>query len=91
MDLDRYHTMVSTIMETLLGEKRSSLEILSKHMEALNPISVLRRGYASVSDKGARRISSVKDVEIDDDIDVAFQDGDLNCIVKNKKEVKRDG
>ena len=53
-------------------------------LESLNPLSVLLRGYAAVS-AGDRIIGSVKDVAVDQRIDITMADGVLNCRVLEKR------
>ena len=53
-------------------------------LESLNPLSVLLRGYAAVS-AGDRILVSVKDVAVDQRIDITMADGVLNCRVLEKR------
>lgn len=61
--------------------------ILSQKLEALNPIKIMRLGYAQVV-SGEKLINSVENVKTDDKISVVVQDGLINCVVLNKEKKK---
>lgn len=48
---------------------------LERQLNAVNPLTVLKRGYSIIKKKGVA-ISSVKDVHPGDQIDISFGDGD---------------
>ena len=52
-------------------------------LEALNPLSILARGY-SVAQKNGKSISNVKDSDIGDIITIRLNDGSLEAEVKTK-------
>lgn len=70
--------------ERYVGGQKMLLAKSIAALENLNPLSVLLRGYAAVS-SGDRIISSVNDVEPDQDIDITMADGILNCRVLDKR------
>ena len=45
-------------------------------LEALNPVSVLQRGY-SVAEKDGKIVSSVNDVKTDDILNITLKDGKI--------------
>lgn len=47
---------------------------LGAKLEALNPVSVLQRGY-SIAEKDGKMINSIKEIKIDDEITLTFKDG----------------
>lgn len=56
-------------------------EILLKKLEILNPISVLKRGYA-VIEKDNKIINTVKNIKSKDEISIELQDGKIKAICK---------
>ena len=68
----------------LLDREKLRLSRSVAALESLNPLSVLLRGFAAVSD-GERIVSSVSDIEPGQDITVTMADGTLGCRVLDKK------
>ncbi len=69
---------------TLVTDKKKSklLTIVAK-LDALSPLSIMSRGYSIVRNiKQGRIIRSIKEVEIYDELEINFSDGQINCIVK---------
>ena len=56
------------------------IEILSK----LNPLEILKNGYAFI-EKDNKKVVSAKAIEVGDEISVSFSDGKVSAVV-NKKE-----
>ena len=50
-------------------------------MEKLNPIAILKKGYAHLTNKG-KAVTSVKAVKVDDNIDIRLTDGSVKAVVK---------
>lgn len=57
---------------------------------ALNPMSVLSRGYGAVLDKSNHVVKSVDDLNIDDNIVVMLKDGKISARVQNIDRSKND-
>ena len=64
-----------------------NFDVLVQKLEAVNPIKILRLGYAQI-DKGNKVVSSIKKIKLDDKINVRLQDGTLVCRVEDKEEKK---
>ncbi len=56
---------------------------LGAKLEALNPISVLRRGYA-VAEKNENIVNSIKELKVGDKIKLTLKDGYVNTVVSEK-------
>ena len=60
-------------------------------LDALSPLKVITRGYA-VAQKNGKTISSVNEININDNINLIFNDGNINCkvneIIKEKNYAK---
>ena len=55
-------------------------------LEAINPFSVLKRGYAIVSDEDNRQLVSKYRIKLGQKIGVRFKDGTINAIVTGVDE-----
>lgn len=67
-----------------LVRERTCLERLTASLAALDPLSVLRRGFAAASDKNGNRLRSALSVRVGEDIRLRFADGTFLCKVKEK-------
>lgn len=67
-------------LESIMNEKlNTAFERIHKNggkLEALNPVSVLQRGY-SVAEKDGKIVSSVNDVKTDDILNITLKDGKI--------------
>ncbi|MCH5303500.1 MAG: exodeoxyribonuclease VII large subunit, partial [Ruminococcus sp.] len=61
-------------------EKSKTINSLGAKLEALNPISVLQRGY-SIAEKDGKIINSAKELKADDIIKLTLKDGNINTKV----------
>lgn len=68
----------------LFVPSKNSLELIVNKLELLNPLSVLKKGY-SVVKQDNKIIKSVKDVKVNDELNIKLLDGELKT---NVKEVK---
>jgi exodeoxyribonuclease VII large subunit len=73
-------------MQLILSNRKSQLAVSSSKLEALNPLSVLTRGY-SVAYKGESMIKKIGDVEINENISVKLSDGFVDAAVINKRKL----
>lgn len=69
-----------------LHQKLSELENFEKMLEVLNPKSILSRGYGALQ-KNGKRITSVDEVGIGDEILVRLQNGEINSKIQGVKEL----
>lgn len=60
---------------------RNSLEKRLNKIISLNPLEILKRGYSVVT-KDSVSIKSIKDIEIDDEINIKLTDGVIKGVVK---------
>lgn len=80
--LDEVSMRIDRILSHKLSLSKSRLAGLGARLQSLNPLNVLQRGYAIVSDEHGRIISSSKQVNIGDQIKVKLADGVLASEVK---------
>ena len=75
---DRIQSSISKVVLTKEKELCAKLAAL----DALSPSKTLLRGYTTVESDG-EKITSVKELSINDNITVSFHDGSANCKVNN--------
>ena len=87
-ELDALRERLCRGAERTLLAKRQRLERLHGALAALNPDAVLQRGYAMICDEAGHVLSSVADVQLQEQIAVRLSDGRLTATVNNieKKE-----
>ncbi len=66
-----------------LLQKKQALAAAAGKLEALNPLSVLARGYAAVSREGKTVVSSA-DLQEGDELNIRFSDGTVTATVQQK-------
>ena len=84
-DLSRSAT---TSYETILSDKRLAFLTNVSKLEALNPLSVIARGY-SVTQKGGKTVAQLSDVNVGDVITVQLKDGRISAAVESKTSEQR--
>lgn len=84
VEIDKILDKTSISMEKILSNKKDALNLFASSMANLNPFNVLDRGYSLVEKNGVI-LSSVNNVEIDDEIGIRLIDGNLKCKVNSIK------
>ena len=72
--------MTSDIKE-IITSKEHSFEKYLKELEALNPKSIMKRGYSALSAEDGKLISSVKQMDLGDKVKVTLIDGSTDMTV----------
>lgn len=86
IQLDRMRDGLEKSINDSLNRKREQLNIFASAMGAMNPFSVLDRGY-SIAEKDGKTIKSISNVNIKDTIQLRLSDGNIDCIVSDINEV----
>jgi exodeoxyribonuclease VII large subunit len=73
--------------ERQLHARRARFSALSAGLDAMSPLKVLARGY-TVTERQGELLSSVRQVELLDRIEVRFHDGSALCTVNEINEIK---
>ena len=60
----------------------STLHAIEAQIEALSPLSILKRGYSVVTGADGKLIAHTRDASEGDTIDIRLQDGHLAAVVK---------
>src|SRR5699024_964856 len=77
----------SSMKQRVEHEERTFTSLLDKLM-LLNPLEVMKRGFAIPYDHNNTFVTSVQQMHPDDDVFVDVQDGTLHCVVKQVEEKK---
>ncbi len=96
--IEQKEQLIDNISQRLLNSFDKNLNSFTANFEkcvakldALSPLKVITRGYA-VAQKNGKTISSVNDININDNINLIFNDGNINCkvneIIKEKNYAK---
>ncbi len=82
---DYLHSRLKSLISSLLERKAYQFQVSRTSLEGKNPLALMDKGFA-VIEKDKTVLSSVKQIKIDDLIDIRLKDGTLKAIVKEKKE-----
>ncbi|MDD6160049.1 MAG: exodeoxyribonuclease VII large subunit [Oscillospiraceae bacterium] len=85
MLLDHVSRDLAAALERSVKNRRLKLGQLSAGLHAMSPLRVLGRGYA-IAKNGSAVVTTVSQVEQDDDIEVMVSDGLVSCRVTKKEE-----
>lgn len=76
---------LESAMKLLAGEKRTEFEKKASKLEALNPLSVLLRGYSAVFREEGKLVKSIADVEVGESVTLRTSDGALYAAITGKE------
>lgn len=76
--LDRLSSRLSAKGEAIMGAKEKELSELKGSLFALDPASILRRGYSVVS-KDDTTINSAEELSVGDKVKLRFKDGEVSA------------
>lgn len=90
--LDAYHKTnehlsfrLNQSMMHLMMEKKMAFDISRKTLQSLNPLTVMDRGFALVT-KDKHVMTSVKNLQVNEDIELRFKDGHAKATITSIKE-----
>ena len=78
-DLSGAEIRFTNAFERHISDKRSTLSNISSKMTALNPLSILSRGYGAVYGKNGKVVSSVEDIRAGDEFSLRMRDGNITA------------
>ena len=82
---NQYKEMLTNISSFIYNRELKAAAIFSE-LEALNPRSVMKRGYSAILGEDGRLKNSIDDFKVQDKLSAVLLDGMLDCIVK---EIRR--
>ena len=74
----------------LLLNSTNKINLLCQALEKINPLTIMRRGFARLENENNELIKSVNDVELNQNINISLEDGNLKATVNEivKRELK---
>ena len=69
------------LINNLIESYEQQILNLKNSLDALDPKSIMKRGYSAVTDKDGRFINSVNSLKPDDKVVIYMQDGSADCTV----------
>ncbi len=78
-NIDTLLSEASLALNNIISKKKTSLVSNIAKLDALSPLKVLSRGYSLATDTDGKLISSVKNVNSDDEFMLKLQDGSTKC------------
>ena len=84
--LNKYTDNHERLYLRLLENKDQKLNSLQEILKRVNPLSIMQRGFTITKNKDNKILSSIKDVNLDEEIEITFHDGLANAKILNKKE-----
>lgn len=89
--LERLTTGMDASMQNRLGSARQRLELAVNHLEAVNPLAVLARGYGVVQDSEGRVVSSVAALRVGEPVTIRLSDGRAVAEIRSKEKEQAKG
>ena len=86
--LDECEQDLNRTIEQSILQKRQNIASLAGKLQALNPLSILSRGYATVSRDGVS-VTSIKQINENDTIDIQMADGSVRATVMQRKDTQQ--
>ncbi len=80
-----YRKTSSLLLSSSIKFYSERVKSTKKEMSALNPLSILERGFALVRDENGRIITTKNAVDKGDSINITLKDGDIKTIVEEIK------
>ncbi|MEA4988852.1 MAG: exodeoxyribonuclease VII large subunit [Anaerovorax sp.] len=66
------------------------LQQQKEKLEALNPLSIMERGYGILTDKDGNFLNTISQIDLGDQLFVQIKDGRLHCTVNEKYSLNRE-
>lgn len=89
MALGMMEEKLSMHMEKILERKKSALGATTAKLDALNPLSVVSRGYSAVFDTDGKLIKSVLQTKVGETVSFMLTDGKISAEVKTVETEER--
>jgi exodeoxyribonuclease VII large subunit len=77
--LDEFSHRLETALAHYMEIEHTHLNSLSQHLETLNPLAILERGFAIVSNEDGTRVFSTNQVKSGEQIKIQVSDGDFSA------------
>lgn len=84
----RYENRLSSLLDRSISARRERLGALAGRLDALSPLSVLRRGYGFVTDSEGHTVTSIQELSKDACIDIRLADGVASARVEERRVIE---
>ncbi len=95
MFFERYESRLNQLRQLLeydmvhyMYKKQMNLSMFEKQLTALNPLDILKRGYAIIYDGDNNIVTDVKSIKTDNDIQVRLYNALINCRVEEVSDIE---
>lgn len=82
--LDKTVRELIKAIERNIGERKKELDFFGEKLNSLSPLAVLNRGYSIVTTDNGHIIKSIKEINIDDDLNLKLSDGSVKIKIIEK-------
>ena len=91
--IDHHAMELDHIKKNYFADMQRSLAVASERLLSHDPRNILKRGYAIITDKKGRSVSSIKQVQLDQEINARVFDGVIRSTVNETqpKEEQKNG
>ena len=79
--------LISTFTRAVMTKRNDFSQKVAK-INALNPLSILSRGYATVTSDEGKTIKSINDIENNSKISIRFLDGSAQATIDSKERIE---
>lgn len=79
--------LISTFTRAVMTKRNDFSQKVAK-INALNPLSILSRGYATVTSDEGKTIKSINDIEKNSKISIRFLDGSAQATIDSKERIE---
>jgi len=76
---------LNNLIDKRLVQEQNNLDRLINTLKLVNPLNILSNGYSLVK-KNDTIIKNSKDIKVNDEINIKLYKGEINAIVKEKKD-----
>ena len=83
--IDEYRRTSRILITSTVSYSREKLKSTRREMNALNPLSLLERGFALVRDENGRIVTSSESVHTGDTLNIRVKDGSIRAEVKENE------
>ena len=83
--IDEYRRTSRILITSTVSYSREKLKSTRREMNALNPLSLLERGFALVRDENGRIVTSSESVHTGDTLNIRVKDGSIRAEVKENR------
>lgn len=84
--LKAHNERLNTIFNQITESHMKRLDVAMTKLELLNPLHIMKRGFAIPYKKADEIIYSIQDIKEEDEITVQLSDGKIHCTVTGREE-----